>query len=285
MVFLIWSAMAVLAMNVFSQDEEAAEEPKYGWSKEAVANLNFTQSSFDNWTQGGENTWAWLAGLSTRLINDQEKINWTNTGKFEYGQSKIGDDDSKKSADEIFIESVLSYKMKFHVNPYIAVNGRTQFASAYDYTVEPKDEISKFLNPGYFMESFGVEYKKEKIFRTRFGFAAKQTVVTDTVFAKRFTDKSDTGKKEKVRNEIGLEWVSGYNKKIYGNIVYATTLEVFSNVKSFEEIDVRWDNLFSAEIAKYLAVSFNFQIYYDRDISIKRQLKQILSVGLKYSLL
>jgi hypothetical protein len=54
---------------------------------------------------------------------------------------------------------------------------------------------------------------------------------------------------------------------------------------SFEEIDVRWDNLFSAEIAKYLAVSFNFQIFYDRDISIKRQLKQTLSVGFKYSLL
>jgi hypothetical protein len=273
-----------LTINALSQDEKA-EEPKYGWSKEAIANLNFTQNSFDNWAQGGENTWSWLAGLNTRLINDQEKINWTNVGKFEYGQSKIGDQDSRKSADEIFIESVLSYKMKFHVNPYIAVNGRTQFANAYDYTVSSLDPISKFLNPGYFMESFGLEYKKEKIFRTRFGFAAKQTVVTDEQFAPRYTDKSDSEKLEKVRNELGLEWVSGYNKKVYGNIVYATTLEVFSNVKSFEEIDVRWDNLFSAEIAKYLAVSFNFQIFYDRDISIKRQLKQTLSVGFTYSLL
>jgi hypothetical protein len=102
------------------------------------------------------------------------------------------------------------------------------------------------------MESFGLEYKKEKIFRTRFGFAAKQTVVTDEKFASRYTDKSDSEKLEKVRNELGLEWVSGYNRKVYGNIVYATTLEVFSNVKSVKEIDVRWDNLFSAEIAKYL---------------------------------
>jgi hypothetical protein len=56
-------------------------------------------------------------------------------------------------------------------------------------------------------------------------------------------------------------------------------------VKTFKEIDVRWDNLFAAEIAKHLAVGFNFQIFYDRDISIKRQLKQILSVGFTYSLL
>ena len=105
MVFLMWSTLAVLTINALSQ-EEKSEEPEYGWSKEVVANLNFTQSSFDNWTQGGENSWAWLGGLNTRLINDQEKINWTNVGKFEYGQSKIGDDESKKSADEIFIESV-----------------------------------------------------------------------------------------------------------------------------------------------------------------------------------
>ena len=281
---LMMSAVLLFTFSMFPQDEEK-EAPKYGWTKTAVGNINFTQSSFDNWTQGGENSWAWLLGFNAKAVNDQEKTNWATTGKLEYGQSKIGDTESKKSADEIFLESVLGYKLTPSFSTYIAVSGRTQFASAYDYSVEPKVEISKFLNPGYFIESIGLQYNRGETFDTRLGVAAKQTLVTEDQFAPRYTDKSDTESLEKIRNEIGLESVSNFTKKIYGNIVYATSLELFSNLKSVEEIDARWDNLFSAEVAKYIAVSFNFQIFYDYDISRKRQLKQILAVGLTYSLL
>ncbi len=282
--FLLIS-MLVLGVSAFSQDEKKEEEPKYGWSKQVVGNLNFTQSSFDNWSQGGEDSWAWLLGFNARVENDQVKTNWRNIGKVEYGQSKIGDAESRKSADEIFLESVLSYKMKFHVNPYIAVNGRTQIASGYDYTGAEKLEISRFLNPGYFMESVGFEYRKAETFRSRLGFALKQTLVTEEQFAPLYTDESDTETLEKIRNEAGLESVSAYNRKITPTIVFATSLEVFSNLKAFNEIDTRWDNLISAEVAKYVAVSFAFQIFYDRDLSIKRQLKQVLSVGLTYNFL
>lgn len=287
--FLLIS-MLVLGVSAFSQDEKKEEEPKYGWSKQVVGNLNFTQSSFDNWSQGGEDSWAWLLGFNARVENDQPKTNWRNIGKVEYGQSKIGDASSRKSADEIFLESVLSYKMKFHVNPYIAVNGRTQIASGYAYAIdasnqEIRTEISKFLNPGYFMESVGFEYRKEETFRSRLGFALKQTLVTEEQFAPLYTDESNTEKLEKIRSEAGLESVSAYNRKITPTIVYATSLEVFSNMKAFDQIDTRWDNLISAEVAKYVAVSFAFQIFYDRDLSIKRQLKQVLAVGLTYNFL
>ena len=144
-------------------------------------------------------------------------------------------------------------------------------------------EISKFLNPGYFIESAGLEYHKEDIFKTRLGVAAKQTMVTEEIFAARYSDDPETQKIEKVRNELGMESVSSFKKKIYGNILYSTTLELFSNLKAIDEVDTRWDNLFSAEVAKYITVSFNFQIYYDKDISIKRQLKQVLAVGLTYT--
>lgn len=278
---------------MFSQEEEK-EAPKYGWTKTAVGNINFTQSSFDNWSQGGENSWAWLLGVNTKAVNDQERTNWATTAKLEYGQSKIGDTESKKSADEIFLESVLGYKLKPHFSIYGAVSGRSQFASGYEFkdsttadggTIETRKEISRFLNPGYFMEGVGFQYNKGETFNTRLGVAAKQTIVTEEQFAPRYSDKIDTESLEKIRNEIGLESVSKFNKKIYGNIVYATSLELFSNFKSVEEIDARWDNLFSAEVAKYIAVSFNFQIFYDYDISRQRQLKQILAVGLTYNLL
>lgn len=103
---LMMAVVFVLTTSMFSQDAET-EAPKYGWTKKAVGNINFTQSSFDNWSQGGENSWAWLLGFNAKAVNDQEKTNWATTLKLEYGNSKIGDTDSKKSADEIFLESSL----------------------------------------------------------------------------------------------------------------------------------------------------------------------------------
>ena len=75
------------------------------------------------------------------------------------------------------------------------------------------------------------------------------------------------------------------NLKLSELIVYVTKLELFSNMKGVDEIDVRWDNVFSAKVADYIAVSFNFKLFYDKDVSLKRQLYQTLAVGLTYSIL
>ena len=60
---------------------------------------------------------------------------------------------------------------------------------------------------------------------------------------------------------------------------------MFSNVKTLNEIDVNWNTLISAKITKLIAVNFNVKLIYDRDVSVKRQLKQALTVGLTYTLL
>ncbi len=60
---------------------------------------------------------------------------------------------------------------------------------------------------------------------------------------------------------------------------------MFSNVKTLNEIDVNWNTLISAKITKLIAVNFNVKLIYDRDVSVKRQLKQALTVRLTYTLL
>ena len=62
-------------------------------------------------------------------------------------------------------------------------------------------------------------------------------------------------------------------------------MEMFSNIKAFNEIDVNWNTLISAKITKLIAVNFNVKLIYDRDVSVKRQLKQALTVRLTYTLL
>ena len=261
----------------------AQEEIKTGWKNTATGNLNFSQSSFSNWKQGGESTWAWQLDINGKLAYIAKKFDWVTTSKLSYGRTKIGDLESKKSADEIRLESVLTYKAGAYVNPYFAVTGETQLTQGYDFAKTPKEKISQIFDPAYFTESIGLGYEPIKDLKTRFGLAFKQTVADE--FAARYSDDPETQKIEKLRSEIGAESVTDFSKKLHENILFTTKLELFSTLKSAKEIDVRWDNVFTAKITKYIGVSFNFKLLYDRDISIKRQIKQVLGVGVIYSFL
>lgn len=266
---------------LFSQDAEGEKKkaPDYGWKNDVIANFSFTQNQFDNWSQGGESSWAWQTDLLAKFINDREKFNWANTGKLSYGQSKIGDVSARKAADEIKIESVFTYKIgeNININPYVAVSGLSQFTAGYEYTDTSRIKISNFMDPGYFTESAGVGYARNDNFKTRLGVSFKQTI-TD-----KFADRYALG--ETFRTEIGMESVTDLTLRFAENLVYTGKLGLFSNVKRFDEIDVDWDNVFVGKITDLLNVNLTIRLFYDRDISSKRQLKQTLAVGFTYDLL
>ena len=274
---------SVLAVSfVFAQDKPA-EEPKYGWQKEMVGGLNLTQTSFDNWKQGGENSYAWQLNLNIKFINDQEKTNWSNTGKLTYGSNKTGDQEMRKSIDEIKLESVLTYKLGVLINPYVAVTGETQFAPGYNYGTEPKSQISAFMDPGYLRESIGIGIKPNEIVKTRLGAALKQTITSD--YPAPYADDPSTLDVEKIKNEIGAESVTDLDWKVSENSLFTSKLELFSAFNTFKEIDVNWDNILTTKISKYFNVNFNFKLFYDRDISKMRQIKQAIALGVSYNFL
>ncbi len=280
--FLLFFAIGLVGVSLGLAQDEAAETPEYGWKNKAVGSLNLTQTSFDNWSQGGENSLAWQLNFNARFENNQEKYNWSNSLKLTYGMVKSGSEESKKSVDEIKLESVLNFNANWFVRPYGAVNAETQFTKGYDYGRDPKVEISDFLDPGYFRESIGLEYSHQDNFKTRVGASSKQTV-TRNFFS--YSDDPTTTAIEKLRLEFGVESVTDISQKLGENLLLVSKLELFSNLKSFQEIDVNWDNVLIAKVAKYVEVNFNFKLFYDRDISLKRQLKQALSMGLTYSFL
>lgn len=270
--------------NIFAQDKPA-EEPKYGWQKEMVGGINLTQTSFDNWVQGGENQLAWQVNLNFKFVNDQEKTNWANTGKFTYGNTKTGKLEARKSIDEIKLESVFAYKLGVLINPFVAATGETQFDKGYKY--EPKKEaISAFMDPGYFRESAGIGIKPSEIVKTRLGVSFKQTITSD--YPKPFADDPttpDSVKIEKIKSEIGAESVTDVSWKVSENSLFTSKLELFSAFTTFKEIDVNWDNILTTKISKYFNVNFNFKLFYDRDISKMRQIKQAIALGVTYSFL
>ncbi len=273
----------LLSLGIGSASAQEKEAPKYGWQKEVVGTINLSQTTFDNWSQGGENSVAWQVNLNAKFVNDQEKYNWSNTGKFSFGMVKVGNGTTKKSVDEIKLESVFTYKLGVYVNPYLAATAETQFTRGYDYSVTPNVAISNFLDPGYFTQSAGLGIEPVKNLKFRVGGALKETVTRD--FPSPYADNPNTPEVEKTRVEVGAESVTDFSWKVSENTLFTTKLELFSNLKALDQVDVRWDNILAAKVAKYLDVNFNVKLFYDRDISRKRQLKQALMIGLTYSFL
>ncbi len=275
--------ISILILNFsFAQDEE--KKPDYGWKNQVIGDLNFTQNEFDNWSTGGENSVSWQLIFSAKFENDQEKYNWTNSGKFQFGKTKVGDIESRKSADEINLESVYIHKLGGLINPYASIKALTQFADGYVYPADAdKVKTSEGFDPLYLTESIGIAIQAHKNIKTRFGAAAKQTL-SKKEFG--FADDAETLTKiEESKNELGAESVTEASIPISEKIIYDSKLGLFSNFGGTKEIDVDWDNTFSAKVSDLIKVSFNFRLFYDHDISVKRQWKQTLAVGLSYTLL
>ncbi len=272
---LIWGLSLVFTLTVVAQ-EEKPEEPKYGWQKEMVSGLNITQTSFDNWAAGGENSFAWQVNLNAKFVNDQEKSNWANSAKLTYGSTKAGEQSARKSIDEIKLETVYTHKFAKYLNPFVAGTAETQIAPGYKYAEDaPKTEISAFMDPAYFRESVGLGYIHSEAFKTRLGASMKQTV-TDQ-YAEIYADGDD------FRNEIGAESVTDLSLKVSENSLIKSKLELFSTFKTFDKTDVNWDNVFTTKISEYFNVNVNFKLLYDKDISPKRQIKQSIALGLTYT--
>ena len=279
----VFLAMAILVTALIGASKAEDKKATYGWQKELVSNFNINQTNFDNWAQGGENSFAWQININTKFVNNQKRFNWANTAKFSFGKTRVGQAAAKKSVDEIRFESVFGVKLGIELDPYISFMGETQTSTGYKYTDDQKTAIAAFMDPGYFVEGFGFGLKVSESFKIRLGGALKQTVTNK--YPVPYSDDPRTEKIEKFKNEVGIESVSDFSKKLTETTLLTSKLELFSNLKGYKNIDVRWDNLFSTKISRYININMNIKLFYDSDISKKRQIKQALTLGLTYSFL
>jgi len=274
----VW--LLLLLTVVFAQDTTAVDTT---WQKETVGSFGFSQAHFDNWTSGGENTFAYQFDLSGKLIKNNEKYAWTTIGKVAFGNSKIGDSDAKKTIDEIQIESLFTYLWKFQPDPYLSIKGETQLAPGYVYGEDSDAQVSGFLDPGYFTQSAGFIYNPMKGLSVRFGAAVKETITKE--YPSPFADDPETEKIETTKIESGMESVIAFSKNINKNTLINSTIDIFNNFAGFAAIDARWDTDITTQITKYINFKLNVKLFYDKDISAKRQLNQSLLVGISYTLL
>ena len=279
---VIFTMIALAGSSVYGQDEKKQVD---GWKNSVVGNLNLSQSSFSNWSKGGQSAVTWQVLLAGKLINEHKKYNWTTDGNFTYGETKLGEARSRKSLDEIKIASVFTYKLGVYINPYIAATAQTQSTDGFTYASaeDQGTRVSGLLDPAYFTQSIGFGYAPTKSTKTRLGASLKESIANK--FSARYTDDPSTPKLEKQRIEIGFESVTTSEIQINKTAKVASSLQLFSNLESIKTVDVDWVLTLQSNISKYVNMNFNVQLLYDQDISKKRQIKQALAIGFTYNFL
>jgi hypothetical protein len=95
---LILFAFTLLASFLIAQTEEAdTSEVKIGWYNGLIAGLNLSQSHFDNWSRGGENSLAWQILIDGDFDYYQPMWNLDMLLKINYGRSKIGSQEDRQT--------------------------------------------------------------------------------------------------------------------------------------------------------------------------------------------
>ncbi len=257
---------------------------QFGWHHVATTGLNLTQISFKDWAQGGENALSYSVFLNGTSVLDEEEINWSNSYKLAFGQTRLGDQGLRKTDDEIYYEALLLYKLGAYINPYVAATFRTQFATGYKYDAAGfRTPVSKFFDPAYLTQSAGVAYKPIPELTTRLGVAVREILTSE--FTTYSSDGPPPAPQQTSRVEGGLESVTELAWAFAENLTLSSRLELFAPLKSLDRVFARNDNLITAKVNKFVSASFGVQFLQDLQSSPRTQIKQVLAIGFSYTLL
>lgn len=306
------------ALSAIAQDAPAA--PK--WSIGGVGTLTSTNTAFGKYWQGGAIPSLALAGRAEINANYQSpKMLFENQLILAYGTVRQGtrlDSAGKtnpflKSDDQIDFTSKYGRSMEGkNLNITGLLNFRTQFAPGYknrEDALAERNIFSRFFNPAYVNGGIGVEYnKKTEVKDTKQEISlyftpvnSKMTITSDSAFARNCMPKEFYGKT--FRYELGsyanVKYKRTFSSPILSNITLQTQADFFLNYLNNpkKNIDVNWTVQISAQVNKYIVVTFFNQLIYDDDIRFdivrpglptykapRTQYKNVTGIGLTYAI-
>ncbi len=271
------------------------------WKTALEVSLAATQASYsDNWTGGEVGSLVWAAnvhGVAEKQLTDLLRVE--NDLKLAFGQTHSQSETTKnwaapvKSSDKIRFDTVWKITLKAWVDPYAAGVFESQFYDASD------PQQKRYVNPVDLTESAGIsrtifDQATGKL-SSRMGFGLRQkfrksTDYTDyTVAASGDTTFAELSES---LNDGGLEWVTDWVAQVSKTLTYTSKLTVFQALfasaedpaGNWQETDLNWDNILTANVTKIVQVSFAWQLLYDKEISEGGRFKETLALGVAWKI-
>jgi hypothetical protein len=269
------------------------------WKLDSSMSLTLTQNAYsDSWIGTELSNITWVANSTTTA--EKQLKSWlrnTNTLKLAFGQThnqktRLDADMNtekywehpEKSTDKIDFETMFRFTTDAWVDPFLAGRLESQF-------LDLSQPETRIVNPILLTESAGVIRSfielENLTFTTRLGAAFREKIDRDVITL--------TGKETQTTVDGGLELVSEYNQKLKIPISMdlRSRLQLYQalfNSKSDElnddwkAADMVWDNTLSTKLFGLLSANLIFEMRYDKEQVDELQWKQMLGLGLSYSL-
>lgn len=263
------------------------------WKHWTKFGLNANQASFsDNWNAGGVNSMSLMGLFWHKADYTRDRFNFVSELDLKYGKIQNKDQLAKKNNDRIFWDNKLSYRFTDKWALFFSLTFESQFDQGYKYGKDADgfeiitDTISAFMAPGYFTESFGLEYKPDKSFSLRLGTGtARQTVILDNRIAPPEGGKAVYGVEpgKKVRNDLAFQVTANLDKDLSKNLNLKARYNLFADYKDLSDPDNRLDLTLTAKVTRLVNVSASGILVYDSDQDTKVQFSQALALGILFS--
>jgi hypothetical protein len=265
------------------------------WKSKYESAVGFTQTSLTHWAQGGENSVSVKAVLNIFKDYSKGKFTWNNYLGAAYMVQKQQSTGWRKADDKLnlFTKAGMYAWKKWDYTGLLEY--KSQFAKGYGY---PNDSvyISKFMAPGYFQLSIGLNYKPVDYFSVLISpIGARLTVVTD----KKLSDAGAYGVKagENSLLQAGASLNALFKKDLMKNVNFMSKLDLFSDyLNNPQNIIVGWENNLLLKVNKYISVNLATMLIHDNNIpyvdpkdpakeqqGARAQFMETLSVGFAYS--
>lgn len=270
------------------------------WDTMVSGKFSASQAAYKDWQEGGLNSLSFTVTLDGAAERKGNRWAQAHSMRLALGFLDQEDREIRKSEDLIRLHSDLQYQgdgffKKF--NPTLAGDLRSQFASGFDYSENPYDDLdqdhprqgqdppvqtSSFFAPATLTESLGLTYEPTDPLSLLLGVASKQTFVLEEDFRVLYGLDSN----ETVRVEAGGKFASNLDYDITENIRYRSQLNVFFALNQLNNPpDVIWENVINLQVNDWLSTDLQFVGLYDEDTVRAIQMKEVISVGVTFTLL
>jgi hypothetical protein len=260
------------------------------WNTGGQCDINLAQGSQSNWAAGGDDfSFSINSYLGLYGFYKKDRYSWDNTLDLNYGFLNTTSLGSRKNDDRIDLLSKGGYQIAPKLSLAALFNFHSQFSRGYNYNTDgSKELLSDFLSPGYILLSLGLDYKPAEglsIFVSP--ITSRWTMVKNDSLSAKGAYGVQPGKKSK--NEIGAFVTVNYLQNITKTITYKGRLDLFSNYQhNPQNVDVLFNNMFTAKLSKVLAASLSLDMIYDDDVKLfgpshdspAWQIKSLIGVGL-----
>ena len=279
---------------MFSQSNDIPEK----WKNSGNALFLVNQSSFSNWTSGGQSSISGTLKIDYNFDYSDNGWDWDTKVISNFGLNKIsGSDFLKKTDDRIEINSVLGKKFN---NDIIGrwsyssfFNFQTQFAKGYRFGKDAngnpnRTEKSRFFSPATVQLGVGMYWKKSKDLWVNVAPMTGKLILVNRRFTENLSENQTyfgVKKGGNSRFELGASVRSYYKSEIFENVTMENRLSLYSDyLDRPQNIDFDCTFNFIMKVNQYVSTNLIFQFVYD-DNEIKRvQVREVLGVGLNIDL-